>query len=420
MGTSLLMAFTLVLAGIAMLPAQDLKPTWELGKDIIDPALITGQVALVDGVVTFDGTNSFTLPLTVLGAQNDYTIEFEVKRAAEAKGDLMLVSNTDDKLKTGLGLRYYPPAYNAIWMYANSYRTVEQRGFLGKDFDQVTIVAKDQRLTLFRNGLIIAATDVVKPSALPLTFGEVRKEATTPYALRHVRVFDTALFPTGSEQAVNGMMRYCSGDQYQMQRVELKDPSLPRILIIGDSISGGYRGTITAHFKGTANIDYWLAGNWNNLIEGENSILERAYTGALSNGPYDVITFNIGLHSWIHPERSPEDKYIAQMTKLVEHIRKTAPKAKLIWVKTTPTTTPVDGKPSTINLETTARIIRFNAMTDGVMHTFGIPEVDLYGLCERHLDTAAKDGIHWNGDAYRLMGEEISAAIAAVLPVKPR
>jgi hypothetical protein len=357
----------------------------------------------------------------VLGAQNDYTIEFEVKRAPNAKGGLFLVSNTDEKNKTGLGLKYFPPDYNAIWLLINGNMTVEQRGFLGDAFDKVTLVIKDKRLMLFRNGLIIAVTDEVRPSVLPLTLGDIQKAPITPYELRNIRIYDSALFPTGFDASAD-RMRHSSGDNYTMQRATIKDPGLPRILVIGDSISMGYRGFITEHFKDRAYVDYWVGGSWidPNAVRGENSPIRRGWSGVLSNGPYDVVTWNaMGLHCWTRPDRSPEATYVTNMTEIVEHLKKTAPATRFIWVRTTPCrTTPAEGRP-TLDTPENARIIRFNTMTDELMARYGIPTVDLYALCETNIDTVAtgsKDAVHWNGDVSRLMAAEIITFIEKALP----
>ena len=401
------------------------KPTWELGKNPIDPAMTKGRIELVDGILKLDGKNSFSVPASVLGAQNDYTIEFECKRAPSGPTTknaerILLVSNTDEKNQAGLGFNYFRPEYNCGWLLVNGYRTVEQRGFLDDKFNKVTIVAKDKRLMLFRNGLLLAVTAEVKPSSLPLAFGEVRETPVAPYELRNIKIYDTALFPTGFDRSAE-RMQYYSGDGYAMQRVTIKDSTLPRVLIVGDSISMGYRGAIAKHFQGKAYIDYWTQGYLS--VEGRNSQGERALSGVLSNGPYDVVTFNFGLHWWPHPQRSPEDKYVAQMTKLVEHLKKTAPATKFVWIRTTPwRTTPAEGKPSLDN-EQNQRIIRFNKMTDEIMATHGIPEVDLYGLCEKKLDTVAagsKDAVHWNQEVSRLMAEEIVKEIEKCLATKHR
>ena len=418
MKISVLFALTLAASAIQ---AQTPAPVWELGKNPIDPALAKGKVDPVAGVIRVDGTNTFALPVSVLRAQNDYTVEFEVKRPADIKQGcgITLVSNTDEKSNAGFALKYFPPEYNACWLFCNGYQTCEQRGFLSDAFTKLTFVVKDKRMTLFRNGLLLALTDAVKPSALPLVFGGSASDSRPPqpYELRNIRIYDQPIFPTGFDRSAERMRNF-SGDQYFMQRAEIKDPALPRILVIGDSISMGYRSFIAEHFKGKAYVDYWVGGGTDNM-EGENATGKRAWKGVLSNGPYAVVTWNsMSLHSWPKPERCPEDTYVARMTQAVAFITQAAPGTKFIWVRTTPwRTTPDKGHPTLDTVEN-GRIIRFNKMTDEIMANAGIPEVDLYALCENKLDTVAagsKDSVHWNADVSRLFAGAIIKEIERAL-----
>jgi lysophospholipase L1-like esterase len=405
--TSLLIATAVVLQG------QTVNSVWELGRDPLDASLTKGKIELVAGVINVDSTNSFALPAAVLGTQSDYTVEFEVKRPAEMKQGcgISLVSNTDEKNKAGFGLNYFPPDYNACALFCNGYQTVEQRGFLGDAFIKLTFVVKDGRMTMFRNGLLLAIADAVKPSVLPLVFGGAASAQRLPqsYALRNIKIYNQPIFPTGFDQSAERMRNY-SGDQYFMQRAEIKDPSRPRILVIGDSISMGYRSFIAEHFKGKAYVDYWVGGG-TDAMEGENATGKRAWKGVLSNGPYTVVTWNsMSLHSWPKPDRCPEEKYAERMTRSVAFITATAPTTKFIWIRTTPwRTTPDTGTP-TLNTVENERIIRFNKTTDEIMAKYGIPEVDLYALCETKLDTVAKgskDSVHWNQEVCKLMATEI-------------
>ena len=425
---SLITAFSIGITGVAAavgIQTQDAKPTWELGKNPIDPAMTKGKVELVNGVVALDGASSFAIPAAAIGAQSDYTIEFEVKRSPGATGPFFLVSNTDEKNQTGLGFKYCPPVYNAGLLFINGNQTFEQRGFLGDKFSKITIVAKERRLMLFRDGLILAMTEEVKPSALPITFGSILKVPTAPYALRNIKIYSSPLFPTGFDASAD-RMRYCSGPGYAMQRVSIKDPTLPRILVAGDSISMGYRGFISEAFKGRAYVDYWVGGGWFEYeIKGNDFPGLRNWDNVLSNGPYDVVSWNATtLHMWNGaPGRCSEKNYPGNMTRVVEHLQKTAANTKFIWIRCTPwRTTPDTGKPS-LAPERNDCIIRLNKVTDEIMASHGIPEVDLYSLCEKNLDTVptgSKDALHWSHEVSGLMAKEIIAEIEKCLPKQHR
>lgn len=370
------------------------------------------MVELADGIVTLDGTNSFSIPSDALGGQDNYTIEFEVKRATQAHGGLRLVSNMNTETAAGLSLKYFPPAYNAGLLSINGHRAVEQRGFLRDDFSKITLAVKERKLALFRDGLILAVTDAVQHSDLPLTFGDAEQKLTTPYSLRNIKIHKQAVFPDGFDENAD-RMRYFSGEGYAMQRVEIEDPSLPRILVVGDSISMGYRRSITEHFRGKAYVDYWVGGSWFDYTVKEDDFPAlRAWEGVLANGPYAVVTWNaMTLHMWNgSPGRVDEAKYPSQMTRVVEHLRQIAPETHFIWVRCTPwRTTPESGRPS-IDHSKNARIVRLNQATDTIMDRYRIPKVDAYTICEARFDTvsdACPDAVHWPAEVNLEIGRKI-------------
>ena len=435
------------LMAVSATQAQDAVPTWELGKNPIDPATMQGKIEMLDGVVKLDCMNSFAIPASVLGAQEDYTIELEFRRSANFKtlprmeGALRLVSNRDATAHAGLSLIYFPPEWdmnggvsNKTGIDVNAYWNGEAGGLDGEAFNKYSIVVKNKLASIYRNGLLMAMTGEVKPSQLPLTVGGmgwrgdyILKEGEgqpvpEPYELRSLKIYDKALSPTGFDRSAE-MMRNCSGEGYSMQRADIKDPSLPRILVIGDSISMGYRGFITKYFKDKAYVDYWVGGTWldPNSVKGENSPVKNAWKGVLSNGPYDVISWNsMTLHMWTPkmPGRCLERNHAENMSEVIETIHAVSPPSKIVWVRCTPCTVAVDGGPNVLDVVKNERYDKFNKITDEVMVKYSIPEVDLYALCEKNLDKASKDGVHWNQDASQLMADEIIKAIEKILPEK--
>ncbi|MEI6175507.1 MAG: alpha-L-fucosidase [Verrucomicrobiota bacterium] len=107
---------------------------------------------------------------------------------------------------------------------------------------------------------------------------------------------------------------------------------LPRVLLIGDSIRGGYGKGVQQLLAGKAEV-LLNPGNAQYTGYGVNKIDEW-----LGDGKWDVIHFNWGLwdmYGWEYDkeDRSPE-KYAERLETLVTRMEKTG--AKLIWATTTP------------------------------------------------------------------------------------
>lgn len=456
----MLQIVTLMLLSTLSVLAQTPKPIWELGKNPIDPKTAKGKVELVDDVIKFDGTNSFEIPADVIGKRKNFTIEFEFSTSEGFEvlprmlGALRIINNTDMEKHTGINITYLPPKWdpnggvsNRIGLAVNSYWNEEMQGLSGKavsgkGFDKFTLIVKDSMPSIYKNGLLIAMLGELKASDKPLTIGgwgyrglvipakyKDQKALAHPYRMRNLKIFDTAITPTGYDSSTN-MMRSVSGDGYKMHCALVKDKSLPRILVIGDSISMGYRKFITEHFKGKAYVDYWVGrgvpwGGKQKLSEDSKSI--RAWKGVLSNGPYDVVSWNPMTLHWWHRKllnRCPDEKFLAQaLTDTVKILKKIAPDTQFIWIRCTPIRKCLDDGTHVLDdaPNCNTRIIRYNKVADEVMKKEGIPEVDLYGIAVKQLHTVrkgSKDIVHWNGDVSRLFAQAISKEIEKYLPKK--
>jgi hypothetical protein len=437
------------LAAVGAAGAQVPKPVWELGRDPIDPAATVGDVRIVDGVVKLDCGNAFALPPDVLGDQKDYTIEIEFRRGAafqnlpRMEGALKLLSNRDPDAKAGMSLIYFPPGWdrnggigNVVGLEVNTYWNGETGGLAGNDFNTYSLVVKDREASLYRNGMLLAMTGAIRPSRRPLALGGAGWRGTArygvasgpvpePYELRALRIYDVALAPAGYDPST-GVMRNISGEGYNMQCAVVEDPSLPRILVVGDSISMGYRRFISERLKGRAFVDYWVGGSWfDGSVKPDDFPALRAWDGVLANGPYEVVSWNaMTLHMWNGaPGRVDEANYPGQMDRVLEHLRKTAPGTRFIWVNCTPwRTTPESGRP-VLDRERNDRIVRLNAVTDRIMAGHGIPVVDLHALCLTRLDTVSdgcQDAVHWKEEVYREMADKILVEIEKALSKRTR
>lgn len=201
--------------------------------------------------------------------------------------------------------------------------------------------------------------------------------------------------------------------QWGYKQVTNTDPALPRVLLVGDSIVGGYNGQVAALLQGKANVDYWMTGGHLGA-PGFNDQLEKV----LTEHQYAVIHFNeSGLHAW-PAGRIPEGQYGPLMREYLAMLRRAAPQAKLIWASNTPVT--VEGHPDQLNPEINPIIISLNDAVRPIMEENKVPVDDLYTLMLDKLSLAAGDRFHWTAAGRTLQAEAVSQAILkALAPPKP-
>jgi hypothetical protein len=121
------------------------------------------------------------------------------------------------------------------------------------------------------------------------------------------------------------------------------DPSLPRVLVIGDSISMNYHDAAKAALAGKANY-HRNEGNASSSAHGVANAELWLGNYQEKGFHWDVIQFNHGLHdlrrthnaktdAW-GPHAIPIEEYQKNLERLISILRKTG--AKLIWASTTP------------------------------------------------------------------------------------
>jgi hypothetical protein len=193
-----------------------------------------------------------------------------------------------------------------------------------------------------------------------------------------------------------------------VRQVLVADPALPHVLLIGDSILGGYHSQAAELLRGKVNLDVWITPKHIGVKD-----LSTDLKGILAAQTYDVILFNdIGLHAWEHG-RIPEGQYEPLMRAHLANLRKFAPKAKLIWASTTPMTTKT--KPIALDPEFDPLMVERNQIVAKIMQENQVPIADYYGILVTTLDLAAGDRFHWTKPAYELLAQEAVARIARAL-----
>jgi lysophospholipase L1-like esterase len=207
----------------------------------------------------------------------------------------------------------------------------------------------------------------------------------------------------------NALGLHSDGPAWGFYPATKPDPSLPRVLLVGDSVMNGYRADVSRLLAGKANVDIWATG-----LHLAHEQLIPDLVKVLQQGPYDVIHFNIGLHDW--PEgRIPPGQYEPLLRRYVATYMSNAPSAKLIWASSTPVR--VKGGIS-LDPKINPVILRQNEIAACVVKAHGIPINDLYTLGADNLALARGDQFHWTPEGAHLMAEQVVRHIATAMEIQ--
>ena len=176
------------------------------------------------------------------------------------------------------------------------------------------------------------------------------------------------------------------------------DPKLPRVLLIGDSVSRGYTLPVRKALAGKANV-HRAPANCGPTASGLKNI--EVWLG---DGKWDLIHFNFGIHD----RNTPVDDYAQRLTQLIERMEKTG--AKLMWGSTTPIPDDLAKK------QTAASIVERNQVAALLMEKHGIATDDLFAAITPHLaEMQNPNDVHFNTKGYDFLGATVAKAIEAAV-----
>jgi len=176
------------------------------------------------------------------------------------------------------------------------------------------------------------------------------------------------------------------------------DPKLPRVLLIGDSVSRGYTMAVRKALAGKANV-HRAPENCGPTANGLKKL-----DMWLGDGKWDVIHFNFGIHDRL----TPSAQYEERLERIVVRLQKTG--AKLVWASTTPI--PKDEAKK----QTPESVVERNAVAARVMQKHDIAVDDLFAFITPHLATVQNPhDVHFNAKGYDLLGGQVAEAVLASL-----
>ncbi|MBM4034476.1 MAG: SGNH/GDSL hydrolase family protein [Planctomycetes bacterium] len=198
------------------------------------------------------------------------------------------------------------------------------------------------------------------------------------------------------------------------------DPTLPRVLLIGDSISIGYTAPVRALLKGKANV-HRPPTNCGPTTTGLKEL-----DVWLGTGKWHAIHFNWGLHDLKYADEKgrlvpvaqgkqqvPIGEYERNLDELVTRLKKTG--ARLIWAATTPVPEGAQGRVQ-------GDEVKYNAAAKRVMDKHGVAINDLYTFASDRLDPYAiqlERNVHFMKAGYIELAKQVAASILKALGKRP-
>jgi len=287
--------------------------------------------------------------------------------------------------------------------------------------------------------VVLSAPGIKAPQAARYAYEDLPSHGATlvDSAGNPAAPFRTDRFYELSSEAVS------PGDKpqaYDVRTVMIEDPLLPRILLLGDSISGGYFPGVRQQLDGQATVLGETA------FTGQGKAQYRFYTspaalreGGLATflaerGPFDIVHFNMGIHefAWVNAPnylkgkklteadpanvKTEADAYAARLRDVVVLIRK----AGAVPVFATSTATKADGVIAHLPYYLT-NCQAFNAAAERTMRELDVPIVDIYGLIQPRIEEfISGDLIHFKSEASTEMATLIATQLKAQLGTLPR
>ncbi|MDR3406471.1 MAG: SGNH/GDSL hydrolase family protein [Chthoniobacter sp.] len=202
-----------------------------------------------------------------------------------------------------------------------------------------------------------------------------------------------------------------------------KDPSLaavedtaglPRVLLIGDSISMGYTIPTREALQGVANVHRIPTNGSSTDVGLKNLDAWLATDGA--DKKWDVIHFNWGLHDLKHwkdgkmdpagPQVNPVEQYEKNLREIVARLKKTG--AKLIFATTTPVPEGTVGRVAKDE-------VGYNEIALRVMKSEGVAVDDLHAVVVAHPDSQLPKNVHFSKPGYETLAAQVAGSIKTAL-----
>ncbi len=419
------------LAGLAFLSttgSADDKPLWDLATETIPAELQSGSIQKADdGKVTLTDGAAFAVPATAFPDQKNFTVQVTFSLSELIEQSLFTVMSKQSDSESGdgftLDMNYRKEPYYArrVGSYVNNI-FMKASGIGGKEGPEIntpytfTMAVREGLATFYVDDRPIKKCFMeIIPNDQPMWIGRNLKESDKPMpaVIHSVKVYGPSFnYVSAKEGNSDNPRGAVAGKGWALDVPKIEHEDWPKILIYGDSISMGYRGSfIPEMLKQQAYVFHCV-----HFVGGE--VPKEALTEMASRYKFDAIVFNNGLHSlhWT-PDKVSDEQVHDRMRDLAQCFKTGAPQAKTFYLMTTPHTAPKPAKDKPVDSlgEKNDVVVRLNTISEQVMQEEGIDIIDIYSILAKKLELASGDGYHWGRTAYEIITGEISGKVLPAL-----
>jgi hypothetical protein len=183
------------------------------------------------------------------------------------------------------------------------------------------------------------------------------------------------------------------------------ETNLPRVLLIGDSITRAYYPEVEKRLAGKAYVARLATSRFPS-----DPVLAKEIVLVLDGTKFDIIHFNNGMHGWQHSEA----EYRKVFPEFLATIQSHAPKAKLIWASTTTLKESKVLAPDALGEASDERIAARNEIALEFVRPKGIAVDDLCALVRGHAEYHS-DNVHFNDRGILLQAGQVAGSIGKLL-----
>ena len=280
---------------------------------------------------------------------------------------------------------------------------------------ELVVTARGGLVAVYQNGKPLQrACHFITPNLEPVKVW--RKAAKAPM-MDNVSLAEAAVFGKDVEYYADGESREFAtgvkgGRGWNVSVPIDTSRKLPKALCYGDSIMADYFRELPAMLKGKV-----YCYSYHGFVTQLGNVPEAGFLGACSVADYDLVLFNNGLHSLGWTEDKATDEQIkASYRSLVRVFRKGAPKAKLVYMATTPHNSG-GAKPRKVGKHDPT-IRRLNRLACEVMAEEGVEVFDAYAFMLPNLDSS-RDALHWDWGGNRKLARRVADEILFYLGLGP-